>query len=160
MTAQLVGASVWEETLYEHLTSHEENERQLLIEYQQAAQAAKSPAFAYLVSLIVEDEIRHHRLFADLAESLKTDAEMRPEEPRIPRLGRWGPEPDRIVELSQRLMDHEQADQKVLKDLRRQMSDVADTTLWDLLVRLMEADTAKHIAILEFAERHARRSRR
>ncbi len=159
MTAKLVGASVWEETLYGHLTTHEEDERELLIEYQQAAQQSRSPAFAYLVSLIVEDEVRHHRLFADLAESLRADAELRSGEPRIPRLDGWGPDPARIVELSERLMDHERQDLKLLHHLRREMTDVSDTTLWDLLVRLMEADTTKHIEILEFARRHARRTR-
>lgn len=160
MTAKLVGASEWEETLYEHLTTHEEDERELLIEYQQAAQQSKSPAFSYLVSLIVEDEVRHHRLFADLAESLRTDAELRPEEPVIPRLGRWGPDPSHIVELSERLIEHERQDLQLLRHLRREMTDVSDTTLWDLLIRLMEADTSKHIEILDFARRHARRSRR
>ena len=160
MKTRLAGASVWEETLYEHLTTHEQDERELLIEYQQAAQESKSPAFSYLVSLIVEDEIRHHRLFAELAESLKTDAELRPEEPKIPRLDRWGPDPARIAELSERLIEHERQDLKLLRHLRREMSDVSDTTLWDLLVWLMEADTNKHIEILEFARRHARRSPR
>ncbi len=160
MSAELVGASVWEETLYEHLVSHEENERDLLLEYQQAAQSSRSPAFAYLVSLIVEDEIRHHRLFADLADSLRIDAEMRPDEPKIPRLDRWGPDPAYIVGLSERLIEHERQDLRVLHGLRRELDDVTDTTLWELLVRLMEADTSKHIEILEFVRRHASRSDR
>lgn len=157
MPTELVGASVWEETLFEHLTSHERNERDLLVEYQEAAKSSGSPAFAYLVSLIVEDEIRHHRLFADLAESLRTDAEMRPEEPKIPRLDGWGPDPAHVVELTDRLIQHERQDLRLLHRLRREMGDVTDTTLWELLVRLMEADTSKHIEILEFARRHASR---
>jgi hypothetical protein len=36
MTTKLMGANVWEEALYEHLTSHEEKERELLVEYKQA----------------------------------------------------------------------------------------------------------------------------
>lgn len=158
MPSQLVGASVWEEELYEHLTSHEENERGLLMQYQQAAQTSQSPAFAYLVSLIAEDEIRHHRLFADLADALKADAELRPEQPKIPRLDGWGPDPAQIAQLSERLIEQERQDLKLLHHLRKELDDVTDTTLWALLVRLMEADTSKHIEILEFARRHASRA--
>ena len=160
MPSQLVGASVWEEELYEHLTSHEENERGLLIEYQKAAQTSDSPAFAYLVSLIAQDEIRHHRMFADLADALKADAELRPEQPKIPRLDGWGPDPAHIAKLSERLIEQEREDLKLLHKLRKELDDVTDTTLWALLVRLMEADTSKHIEILEFARRHASRAAR
>ena len=160
MPSQLVGASVWEEELYEHLTSHEENERGLLMEYQKAAQTSDSPAFAYLVSLIAQDEIRHHRMFADLADALKADAELRPEQPKIPRLDGWGPDPAHIAKLSERLIEQEREDLKLLHKLRKELDDVTDTTLWALLVRLMEADTSKHIEILEFARRHASRAAR
>ena len=44
-----------------------------------------------------------------------------------------------------------------LRGLAKQLKDVKDTTLWHLLVELMEADTAKHIRILEFIKGHARR---
>lgn len=157
MQARLVGGSVWEEELYEHLISHERNERELLVEYQQVARECDSPAFRYLVSLIVEDEIRHHRIFAELASSLKSDAEFRPEEPAVPRLDAWGRHSPVIAELANRLLDHEHEDQKLLRRLRRDLDDVKDTTMWDLLVRLMEMDTEKHVAILEFVRRHARK---
>src|SRR6266700_2229037 len=77
VTNKLIGASVWERELYEHLTSHEDQERQLLVEYKEAADDSKSPAFQYLASLIIDDEIRHHRIFRELASALKTDAEFR-----------------------------------------------------------------------------------
>jgi hypothetical protein len=48
-------------------------------------------AFQYLASLIIGDEIRHHRMFKELASALRTDAEFRPEPPAIPRLDHWGP---------------------------------------------------------------------
>ena len=154
MVSKLVGASVWEEKLYEHLTSHEETEREMLVEYQQAAADSSSPAFRYLASLIVEDEIRHHRIFRELAETLKADAEMRPGEPAIPHL-RWGPDAHRVVELSSRLVEHEKTDAKALRDVGKELSDLKDTTLWHLLVRMAEMDTQKHIMILEFARDHA-----
>lgn len=155
MTAQLIGASVWEEELYRHLTSHEESERELLMAYQEAAAGSGSAAFRYLASLIVEDEVRHHRVFRELASALKTEAEFRPEQPAVPYLDRWGSEPGRVVELSECLLEQERADAHELHRLVKELRDFRDTTLWALLVELMEMDTAKHIAILEFAKRHA-----
>ncbi|HET9733457.1 MAG TPA: hypothetical protein VFP54_12355 [Acidimicrobiales bacterium] len=156
MTDQLVGASVWEQSLYEHLCSHESNERELLLEYQNAASESGSAAFRYLASLIVEDEIRHHRVFRELAESLRADVEMSGDDPAVPRLGGWGRDPHKVIELGGRLAHHEEADLKALRIIRRDMDSVRDTTLWALLVRLMELDTEKHLEILDFARRHAK----
>jgi hypothetical protein len=155
MMTTLIGASVWENDLYEHLTSHERTERELLGEYRAAAAASQSPSFQYLVALIVEDEIRHHRVFQDLASALKTDAELRPEQPLVPRLGQLGPDGQRVIDLTDQLLEREQADSRELRRLAKDLRDVKDTTLWELLVKLMEMDTTKHIEILEFIQRHA-----
>jgi hypothetical protein len=42
----------------------------------------------------------------------------------------------------------------------RDLRSVEDVTLWPLLVELMEHDTAKHLAILEFLRNHAKGSAR
>jgi rubrerythrin len=156
MVSKLVGASVWEERLYDHLTSHDEAEREMLEQYQAAASDSDSPAFRYLASLIIEDEIRHHRVFRELAETLRRDAEMRPGDPAVPHL-QWGADAQRVVDLSGALLEHEKADSKSLREVERELSDVKDTTLWHLLVKIAEMDTAKHIMILEFARDHAAR---
>ena len=59
----LVGASMWERDLYEHLSTHADTERVLLEEYTAAAKKTESKALEYLVNLLIEDEIRHHRYF-------------------------------------------------------------------------------------------------
>ena len=159
MADKLVGASVWEQELYDHLTSHVENERDLLVTYQQAASFSGSAAFRYLASLIVEDEVRHHRMFEELAESLRADAEMRPESPRIPRLDQWGDDRERVVGLAEELIAQEKRDADELHRLAKQLREVKDTTVWELLVRLMEMDTAKHIEILKFVRKHAKHPR-
>jgi hypothetical protein len=156
MAAKLIGASVWEEELYEHLTSHAESERGLLAGYQQAADESGSGAFRYLASLIVEDEVRHHRLFEELADSLRTEAEFHPKDPAVPRLDGWGANPKQVVELTEQLIAQEERDANELRRLTKMLREVKDTTLWRLLVQLMEIDTAKHLAILEFAREHAK----
>jgi rubrerythrin len=159
MAHELVGASVWEQEVYDHLTSHVENEQNLLVTYQQAASFSRSPAFRYLAELIVEDELRHHRMFEELAESLRADAEMRPESPRIPRLDQWGDDRERVVGLAEELIAQEKRDADELHRLAKELRDVKDTTVWQLLVRLMEMDTAKHIEILKFGRKHAKHPR-
>jgi rubrerythrin len=82
--ASSAGPSAWERDLYAHLTSHVEAERGLLQEYRSAAQTSPSKALRYLVDLLIEDEIRHHRIFTELAESLKNDALLKDTDPSIP----------------------------------------------------------------------------
>lgn len=159
MSRRLPGASVWEQDVYGHLDAHEDNERELLVEYRKAADDSGSAAFQYLSALIVEDEIRHHRVFRDLASALKTDAELRPEPPAVPRLDNWGPDAAHVVELTEGLLAREREDAKELHRLAHRLRGLKDDTMWQLLVRLMEMDTEKHIAVLEFVKQHARKAR-
>jgi rubrerythrin len=159
MPQLLVGASVWEEELYQHLTTHLGNELDLLTAYKNAAVESKSPAFQYLVGLIIDDEMRHHRLFEELANALRSDVEMRPVQPSVPDMGGFGELPDKVVELTDALLDREERDASDLRRLERELRDVRDTTLWYLLVKVMALDTEKHAEILRFVRKHARNQR-
>jgi len=149
-----VGASVWEHQLFEHLTGHIERERAMLQEYAAAAAETDSKAFAYVVGLLAEDERRHHQIFAALARSLKSEAELGGETPEVPYLDFHRADTERVRELTQTLLRDEEADGRELRRLHDLLHDVKDTTLWDLLVSLMRRDTDKHIAMLEFVLRH------
>jgi len=159
--ASSAGPSAWERDLYAHLTSHVEGERGLLQEYRSAAQTSPSKALRYLVDLLIEDEIRHHRIFTELAESLKNDALLKHTDPSSPYMDfNQTSNRDAVIDLTDQLLQKEQADAQELKRLRRELRDVKDTSLWGLLVDVMERDTQKHIAILRFAKRHAGRRKR
>jgi rubrerythrin len=149
-----VGASVWERDLYNHLATHVENETSLLQEYMAAAEKTDSKAFAYLVNLLIEDERRHHGTFAALAASLTTEAELSGQDPEIPYLDLDRADRGQVRDLSERLLEREKQDAEELKRLHKELRDVKDTSLWDLLVSNMRADTDKHIAVLEFVLRH------
>ena len=97
MSQALVGASAWEERLYQHLASHMGNEVELLTAYQAAAAESDSKAFQYLVSIIVDDEKRHHRVFEELANALRSDVELRPVEPAVPDMAGFGKLPEKVV---------------------------------------------------------------
>ena len=134
---ELVGASAWEAELFAHLTAHEHNERGLLEEYQRAADASRSDAFQYLVGLIVEDEIRHHRVFGELASALRSEAELRSDDPIVPRADHWGPDPVEVVRLTEALLERERDDARELRHLAEQLEDLEGVSLWPLLVRLL-----------------------
>ena len=127
----------------------------MLEEYVAAAEGTQSKALAYLVNLLVEDEHRHHRFFNELASSLKSEAELSGVEPVIPRLDLRLVDSDDLVETTRRLLEHERSDAAELQRLHKELRDVQDTTLWGLLVEVMQRDTEKHIAILRFVADHA-----
>jgi len=155
--ASAAGPSAWARDLHAHLTTHVENERGMLEEYRAAAETSSSKAFQYLVNLLIEDEIRHHRIFLELADSLETMS-LRPlEDPEIPYLDFNRSNSQAISDLTEKLLEKEQQDTVELKRFQRELRDVKDTSIWGLLVDLMECDTQKHIAILRFVKRHTKR---
>lgn len=146
----LVGASVFEERMYLHFNQHVAEEQGLIDEYSALADSTDSEALRYLVHLIVDDEIKHHRIFGELINAVRADVDVQTVEPQVPRLARWGSDPKSVLEATERFLRCEREDARQLKRLDKEMRDLRDTTLWSLLVKVMEADTAKHIQILEF----------
>ncbi len=155
----LHSGSVWERDLYAMLASHVAKERGLLEEYVEAAKGTQSDALGYLVNLLIEDEKRHHRVFNELAASIKSEAELSADKPVVPRMDFRSANATAVVDVAHRLLENEKDDARELKALKKTLHDVEDTTLWGLLVDLMERDTEKHIAILSFVEKHAKASR-
>jgi rubrerythrin len=149
------GPSPWERQLYAHLKGHVETERAMLEKYAEVAERTDSKAFRYLVKLLIDDEVRHHRFFNELADSLETEALMKGEEPDIPYLDFQRADRAAVLEGAKELLENEERDVGELKRLQRELRDVKDTSLWQLLVELMQRDTEKHIAILKFVRKHA-----
>jgi hypothetical protein len=152
------GPSAWERDLFAHLTGHLETEVGLLKEYAEVAKQTESKAFRYLIDLLIQDETRHHKIFAALADSLKTEALMTGGDPAIPYLDFDKADWVAILDVTDRLLEREEQDARELKRLQRELHDVKDTTLWSLLVDLMGRDTQKHIALLRFVRKHVRKS--
>jgi rubrerythrin len=159
--ASSAGPSAWERDLYAHLSSHVERESGLLQAYRAAAESSPSKALRYLANLLIDDEIRHHQIFTELAESLKNDALLRSGDPAVPYLDfDRTSNRDAVIEITDQLLQGEQADAQELRRLRHELREVKDTSLWSLLVDVMERDTQKHIAILRFVKKHAGRRKR
>jgi rubrerythrin len=152
------GPSPTDRALYAHLTNHIATERGLLEEYSDIADRTESRAFRYLVNLLIEDEIRHHRIFSELAESLETIA-LKAKEPVVPFIDFARADRDGVLEATERLLEHESEDARELKRLQRELRDAKDDSLNGLLVELMQRDTQKHIAILRFVRKRTSRRR-
>ena len=148
--AMIQGASVWEQQLYDHVTAHGSTEGEILDAYQDLAQSSDSPAFAYLARIILDDERRHHQLLDDLAETIRTTAELSGEPTPIPALGRLREDRQRILAETERLLAFEEEDNRDLERLAKELHDVRNTTVWQLVVRIMQLDNEKHRRILEF----------
>lgn len=150
------GASVWEQQLYDHVVRHLEDEMVVIRSYERLAEQTDSPAFGYLARLILDDERRHHQLLRDLAETIKMAAELRPDPTPIPDLGMWGADREQILAETERYLDLEREDNRELDRLKKQLRDVKDTTIWELVVRIIQRDNEKHREILKFIRDRAR----
>jgi hypothetical protein len=149
----MIGASVWEQELYNHFRSHIANEEELIRAYGELAASAAVPGFGYLARLILADEQRHHQLFADLAETIEAEAESLADGSAVPSISVRRLSDDqrqRMLALTDRFLALEREDARDLDRLAKELKVVKDTTLWHLLVELMRADTQKHIRILRF----------
>lgn len=154
------GPSAFERNLYAHLTSHVQAERGLLEQYSAVAEQTESKAFRYLVNLLIEDEIRHHRFFAEIADSLKTEASLSGEDPAIPDIDFVRADREAVLDGTRNLLKAEERDARELRRLQHELRDVEDVSLWSLLVDVMQRDTQKHIAILRYVRKHTQRGSR
>ncbi len=151
------GTKEWEDGVYEHLSSHGRVEGAILDEYEQlASDDDMSPAFRYLARMILEDETRHHRIFDDLATTMRIlrDDDGR-DEPPVPSLRGFHADRQRITRVTDHLLRIEREDLRELKEFSKELKELRKVTLWSFLIELMIDDTRKHIKILEFIRQRA-----
>ena len=148
-----VGSREWESDIYQHVANHGHIEGEILDEYQRLADDEEiPPAFAYLARIILDDEVRHHRIFDDLADNMRQMVEESDDRSPIPSLRGFHTDRVRIQRLTERLLEVERSDERELKDLAKRLKEFDKVTLWGLLIELMLDDTRKHIKILKFIQ--------
>lgn len=148
---------VIEERFFRHLSDHVTSEAEFVAAYRERAEAPDTPEAArYLIRLILTDEERHHRILHEIVTAIGNGVAWHEDPAAVPNLA-YGPTDRALVEDTRRFLAAERADQKQLRALRKELRPFRDTSLWALLVEVMEYDTAKHIRILTFiADRIAR----
>ena len=145
--------TAWAETLIQTLQAHMDNEREALTQYGELADNAPDDHVRFLMRMILEDEVRHHSLFAEMINNLR--AEIEQSDPSgLPNIRRTE---DRAALLAKtkELIELERDDVKELQGLRREITKVEDTAWWAVLVDAMEMDNLKHIRLLEFVRDNA-----
>lgn len=146
----------FEYQILEMLETHGAREGSALDAYKRVAEASEAGAgIQYLVKLILEDEERHHRVFAEMANEIKSFVWELDVEPRVPAL--VPKRDDALLEQTRRLLEFEKEDAKELRALKKALKHSPKSSLHPLLVELMLHDTAKHIAILEHIRSRLRR---
>jgi rubrerythrin len=151
---RLTGASVQTRQLVELVARHGSEEGRLLATYEDLAGRTTHEGVRYLVDLILEDERRHHRMLAEIANSMAWGATSGSPEGSTPAFPlAVGAE---LLEQTKVLRRSERSDYRELRRIRRRLRPFAGTTLWSLVVDLMMLDTKKHEAILRFIEQHGR----
>ncbi len=147
-------ASPWDEQLLAHFDQHVGDELSLIEEY--LGFRDRGPDYVrYLIDLILDDESRHHQTFKELINHVRAGVDCRDYGPQVPYVLLSSNDRKALLEATNRFLAFEREDEKSLRRLQKELRPVRDTTLFSLLVELMELDTKKHIAILEFIHRSA-----
>jgi rubrerythrin len=141
----------WARALAKHLTWHMDTEREVLREYGRFAEEVTDERLRYLINLVLDDEVRHHRVFSELVNWLRAETETREVPgPRVPDDMPTHEDREAILAKTKHLLEVEHEDAQELKALRRDIDKIEDTAWWTILIEAMELDTRKHIKILEY----------
>lgn len=153
------GASVESHELVELLARHGSEEGAILEKYRRFTQDAPTESMRYLVQLIIDDERRHHRQLAEMANAIAWEGNKGSPASSLPYLTSVTDETasQALIDETRELLLIEKRDGVELKRLRKRLHLYADTTLWALVVDLMLLDTEKHIHILGFIAKHTSR---
>ncbi|HJU50725.1 MAG TPA: hypothetical protein VJ815_00190 [Acidimicrobiia bacterium] len=148
----MVDIDLWAQQLTHYLQEHMDTEREALRSYAHLAEETKSDRVRFLIQMVIDDEVRHHRLFQDMIHWMRSEHSGRDDiESRIGSTASVGvgDEREHLVELTDRLLEMEQDDERELKELEKIVTEVADTAWWSSLVEAMRLDTRKHIMLME-----------
>ncbi|MGO9029313.1 MAG: hypothetical protein ACLQOZ_11880 [Acidimicrobiales bacterium] len=149
------GASLDTQALVELIARHGQEESRLLSTYEALVSDSSDEGTRYLIELILEDERRHHRLLAEMANALAWGSLAPSPERAMPAMPR-GLEGE-LLDQTRRLLAAERSDHRALRRLRRRLRPFRDTTMWTLIIDVMLLDTKKHATVLKFLEHHGRR---
>jgi hypothetical protein len=148
---RMSGASTGTRDLVSLLEQHGSEEGELLAVYEDLAEHSTDEDARYLISLILEDERRHHRLLVEMANAMAWGDPSASPDPATPAISRSVD--GELLLLTRKLRRAEEADHRKLRRMRRRLRPFAKTTMWALIVDLMILDTKKHATILRFLER-------
>jgi len=101
------------------------------------------------MSLILEDEERHHRLMAAMARDVKSSVLWLEDQPPLPPIENKAEDRPRLILQTELFLEIEAQNAAQLKELKKDVKQL-HSGLLELIVQGMEADTHKHIGILKY----------
>ncbi|MGQ0848575.1 MAG: hypothetical protein ACT4OP_05570 [Actinomycetota bacterium] len=155
----MVDVDIWAQQLAHYLQEHMDTEREALRTYAHLAEETRSDRVRFLIQMIIDDEVRHHRLFQDMVNWVRAEYSQRDDIETRMGLGGGtdiGEEREHLLELTEELLVMERDDEKDLKELDKIVGEVADTAWWSALFESMRLDTRKHAMLLETVKELAR----
>jgi rubrerythrin len=135
--------------LIARMSRHVASERAVLERYRNLARATTRDDVRYLLTMIAEEEERHHARMAQIANAIRRDFRHEIFEPAVPDLSVL-PLPFKLAEETRAMLEIEQRDENEMRELAEQLSEIEGGEIWVMLVESLIADTQKHKAILGF----------
>ena len=135
---------------------HVRSERHVIDDYATFLDRTTDRGIRFLLEQILADERRHHELFIALANDALASADT--ELPLIPTPHPTPGEATELMEATTRFLAIEREDREQLRRLRKEVSAATKESFWPVVLKMMEADTAKHIGLLEELHTRLRRA--
>ena len=135
--------------LLERMSEHVMSEKAVLEKYRGLARDTAVPDVRYLLTMIAEEEERHHARMAEIANAIRRDFRHEIFEPAVPKLSE-GPLPIGLVGATLEMLAIEERDDRELRRLASELESMPGRTMWGLIIEMLIADTEKHAAILRF----------
>ena len=143
------------EQLAAQVKRREKAEQDTLARYKRLAESAKNKSVQHLLNIIISDEERHRRLWELLGDSLSRYTEWERED-RNRLGGDFGMSREDLLTEIGRLLEIER--QEITQD--REMQKLTRGIIFEPFIASMEADSRKHIGILEFIDEDVRKRKK
>ncbi|MGA8296508.1 MAG: ferritin family protein [Acidimicrobiales bacterium] len=140
--------------LIAQMQRHIISEKAVLERYRTLARATIRDDIRYLLTMIAEEEERHHARMAQVTNALLREFRGEIFEPAVPDFSAL-PLPFDFEQETREMLAIEKRDEQEMRDLEEKLALAENGALWVLLVKTLIADTQKHQAILEFILEHS-----
>jgi hypothetical protein len=140
------------ERLLHAVDAHAAAEAEALDEYSELADGSGDSVIAFVMRLILDDEVRHHGLLNGMAATLRDALEWTSSPAALPKGGTLGPLPDTYAMLARRLVEEERTGARALRKFAEQERDI-NGGLDSVLLEMMAMDSEKHAMLLQFVQK-------
>ncbi|SRR5581483_340597 len=145
------------EQLLDQLEAQEAEERELLKEYERAAETTPDKGVRFLMGLVLEDEQRHRRLMELMTNDVRQSVLWLHDRPALPSVEGSDERRAALLEQTEKFLAVERQSLAELANLQHRVSKI-HSGLLEILVSSMAADNRKHVEILEYVKRQLSKS--